>query len=470
MKKMFKILFIFIIMFGIYESVYASCFMGNGASDSDYNATHGLYDAGDQNGAINTCGPYFSIDNADPYVLFVTLYTNEFAGKGRVSRIFLDYSIGDTNTGSEYYQSSVGMVNDINVCPLYLYETSNTDKIGNDTLKVYDTAQSRRSSGKGFFYQKQVKTCRYNNNNIRYVNYTDENGKNFLYMTSSSLNNQYNSIGRIRNSVDFWFKDLQVLNDAGITDENIINDIENFEINSCPDIYYLEYSRNKDFHQFFPTESLAKYVQSKNSSNYSGEIYKLTGTAETYSNHMDNSYSAFYTWENGGYKLCGSDQPDCVNKFSECNDDKKCIMREYYEFSKVVTGISEYCNNVYSNCNYRDNATQYCLKIDDQIKEIRNEFNISNVAACGMSDRIIRWLANIVKWVKYIAPVLVIILGILDFIKAFASGNDDEMKKVKARFVKRLISAALLFIVPFIIEFVLDVFNLVTDNPYCNLF
>lgn len=468
MKKILKILFIFIIMFGIYESVYASCFMGNGASDSDYNATHGLYDAGDQNGAINTCGPYFSIDNAEPYVLFVTLYTNEFSGKGRVSKIYLDYNIGDTHTGSEYYQDSIGMVNGINVCPNYLYETNNTDKIGNDTLKVYDTSQNRRSSGKGFYYQKEVKTCRYNGNNIRIVNYTDENGKHYLYMTSNALNKQNNSIARIGNSIDFWFKDTQKLEDNGVTDQNIIDDLKKFEISACPDIYYLEYSRNSDFHHFFPTESLAKKYQS--SSNYSGEVHKLSGTAEGYSNHMDNTYSPFYTWENGGYKICSSDEPDCVNKFSQCNDDKNCIMTEYYGFSKIVREMSEYCNNVYSTCNYKDNATQYCLKIDDQIKQIRDEFNISNVAACGMSDRIIRWLANIVKWVKYIAPVLVIILGILDFIKAFASGNDDEMKKVKARFVKRLISAALLFIVPFIIEFILDVFNLVTDNPYCNLF
>ena len=59
------------------------------------------------------------------------------------------------------------------------------------------------------------------------------------------------------------------------------------------------------------------------------------------------------------------------------------------------------------------------------------------------------------KWIKYIAPVLVIVLGILDFIKAIGSDKDDEMKKAQGRFMRRLIAAAIIFLVPFIIEFIL---------------
>jgi len=145
------------------------------------------------------------------------------------------------------------------------------------------------------------------------------------------------------------------------------------------------------------------------------------------------------------------------------NDDKICD-----EYNVTKTNLFSYCSSVIQYGNYNNPCMVSCLGLNDDINNIEKESIVES--SCNVSDRIIKWVANIVKWVKYIAPVLVIILGILDFIKAFASGNDDEMKKVKARFVKRLISAALLFIVPFIIEFVLDVFNLVTDNPYCNLF
>ena len=59
---------------------------------------------------------------------------------------------------------------------------------------------------------------------------------------------------------------------------------------------------------------------------------------------------------------------------------------------------------------------------------------------------------------------------ILDFIKAIASESDDEMKKVSARFAKRLIAAALIFIIPFILDFILRMFNIGLDaeNPFCS--
>ena len=59
-------------------------------------------------------------------------------------------------------------------------------------------------------------------------------------------------------------------------------------------------------------------------------------------------------------------------------------------------------------------------------------------------------------------------MGILDFIKAIVADKDDEMKKVQGRFVKRLIAAALVFIIPLIIEFVLTKMGF--DYNDCGLF
>ena len=85
-------------------------------------------------------------------------------------------------------------------------------------------------------------------------------------------------------------------------------------------------------------------------------------------------------------------------------------------------------------------------------------------ATCGFSENLIGWINNILNIVKYILPVLVIILGIIDFIKAIASDKDDEMKKAQGRFAKRLIAAALAFIIPFIIVFVLEKFGFVAEG------
>ena len=62
--------------------------------------------------------------------------------------------------------------------------------------------------------------------------------------------------------------------------------------------------------------------------------------------------------------------------------------------------------------------------------------------------------------------ILLIVLSIMDFIKAVASDSEDEMKKVSAKFVKRLIVAALIFLIPLILEFLLGIFGIGTSD-YC---
>ena len=112
--------------------------------------------------------------------------------------------------------------------------------------------------------------------------------------------------------------------------------------------------------------------------------------------------------------------------------------------------------------NYEYSCINLCLNINDDLPE-----SLSSPKDCGLSARIIAFIYNILKWVKYITPVLVIILGILDFVKALAAQDDDAMKKAQGKFVKRLIAAVLLFLLPLIIDYVLSVFHLVNDS--CNI-
>ena len=123
--------------------------------------------------------------------------------------------------------------------------------------------------------------------------------------------------------------------------------------------------------------------------------------------------------------------------------------------------------NVDSNGELRDACVVACLEdLPDRIEEI--EGNKNDTGECGFSGRLMVWFSNILRWIKYLLPVAVIVLAILDFIKAIGADKDDEMKKAQGRFVKRLIAAALVFIIPLIIEFVLDKMGFGYDD--CGLF
>lgn len=138
---------------------------------------------------------------------------------------------------------------------------------------------------------------------------------------------------------------------------------------------------------------------------------------------------------------------------------------ERYNKNKNI--LTTYCYSTIENSNFNNPCVTMCA--NDVPLAIGKIESMSTSKVCHLSNKIINFVANILKWGKYFAPVLVIILSIFDFIKSLASQKDEDMKKSQERFVKRLIAAALLFIVPFLIYFVLDKFKLITDDPFCNL-
>ena len=63
--------------------------------------------------------------------------------------------------------------------------------------------------------------------------------------------------------------------------------------------------------------------------------------------------------------------------------------------------------------------------------------------------------------------ILLVVLGMLDFVKAAASGEQEEMKKSKSKFVKRLIACVVLFFVPIIVKILVGLVNL-GSGENCN--
>ena len=139
-------------------------------------------------------------------------------------------------------------------------------------------------------------------------------------------------------------------------------------------------------------------------------------------------------------------------------------MRDYEELKETgsiallnekMEKIKKFCDSVNKNQDYNDPTycVKECMKIDEIFKK---DIGFDKNGECGFSARLIQWIGNIIRWAKYIVPIAVIVLGILDFMKAISADKEDEMKKAQQRFIRRLIAAALIFIAPFIIEFILN--------------
>ena len=156
----------------------------------------------------------------------------------------------------------------------------------------------------------------------------------------------------------------------------------------------------------------------------------------------------------------------CTNTedMSSCSIKKAQGKQSYYDLKNE---LKEYCSIKLKYSSYHDNCVKSCLSLSSDIAKIENNDSVL-VAECGFSGELMAWIRNIIKYAKYFLPVIVIVLGILDFISAIASNKDEDIKKAQDKFVKRLISAALVFLVPLIIGFILDQFGFTTE--YCGVF
>ena len=73
-----------------------------------------------------------------------------------------------------------------------------------------------------------------------------------------------------------------------------------------------------------------------------------------------------------------------------------------------------------------------------------------------------------IRFVQYLAPILVIVFTTIDYVKAMTSQDKEELQKATSRGIKRLLIAVALFFVPALIMYILGLTNIVAD-PLCGL-
>ena len=85
-----------------------------------------------------------------------------------------------------------------------------------------------------------------------------------------------------------------------------------------------------------------------------------------------------------------------------------------------------------------------------------------------------KFIEEIINYIRIFVPILLIILGVVDFGNAIISQDQDALKKSGTKFMKRVIAAIAVFFVPLLVKVLLslpgikDNINLV-DDPTCGL-
>lgn len=108
-----------------------------------------------------------------------------------------------------------------------------------------------------------------------------------------------------------------------------------------------------------------------------------------------------------------------------------------------------------------------CLLLFLMILEVSSTYaiDLNDKVSCGHLGSFHKKIPEISSWlitlVQIIVPVLLVIFGSIDFVKALSSQKDDEIKKGQQIFVKRVITAIMIFFVVVIVKMLV---SLVSGN------
>jgi len=87
--------------------------------------------------------------------------------------------------------------------------------------------------------------------------------------------------------------------------------------------------------------------------------------------------------------------------------------------------------------------------------------SLSEINTCEdlVGEKIAGYFNVIWKIIKIGIPIILIGFGTIDFVQAIFSGKEDGMKKAQGKFIKRLIIAIAIFLIPTILSLLLDIAN-----------
>ena len=158
----------------------------------------------------------------------------------------------------------------------------------------------------------------------------------------------------------------------------------------------------------------------------------------------------------------------CLGKQSV---DGKKLYWYFEESSEMCTSENGYIEGVTqemgddadnSNIEYNDLKT----KIENYASKLLGEKKIATFDSCedllsgdGNDSTIIDVLKVVVNIIKFVVPIIFIVMGSIDFIQAIFAQDDGGMKKAQGKFIKRLIIAVVVFLIPYALRLVLTIAN-----------
>lgn len=396
--------------------------------------------------------------------------------------------------GSEFSCPNIYGLYDINTSSLDIYDSAKESSDSNESVQLRLLNESKPTGLEG---EKELGKCGIGivadqfglpkNMTVEFTKYSTRKEVCVNYSLGGSFCEDYNNsdiyisteVNSTSRTFVFYQKDLQKVFD------NV-----NEDSNSCINLW-VDTTRSNSHLFIFTTENTGSgqdvemttedYDQAlKNQQLLNGTTYQvLLGKLKPAINAL-NPIALTIKLQIGANENATLNDVQANDGLCSGND---CFQSSEYLTEQGLKEIRQYCNTVYNV--YPDHKTNSdaimrmdeCVSFNTFYSELvkRGIINSLEDDCKIIPEELADKLDFILDILKIAGPLLALGLGTLDFIKVIANGDaDKEMKTAFKRFMTRLIAAALLFIIPFVLAFLLDIFltsddGYNSDNPFCSV-
>ena len=161
------------------------------------------------------------------------------------------------------------------------------------------------------------------------------------------------------------------------------------------------------------------------------------------------------------YNGCATTKQQYMDKLNNAIERLRVIMDASSDAIKNIKDIdyAKDCNNDFQRADKATNASDEAIaKAYARLAMIVKKFSITS--GCDILSRDLKKFLNTILWyVKIAAIVLAMILSLLDYVKAAAGTDDKPMTAANKRFITRLLLIIILFLLPVILTFILNLLN-----------
>ena len=125
---------------------------------------------------------------------------------------------------------------------------------------------------------------------------------------------------------------------------------------------------------------------------------------------------------------------------------------------------------IQNNLNYQETTDNNVVKIDQKYTIDGVDTSNNQISCAELFDQeLINLINEVLAYPRIIVPIIIVVLGSLDFFKAVTAGKEDEMKKAQKKFIKRLVMGIAVFLVPTFINAIMHLANSIWTYTTCSL-